>query len=135
MSWSITVDDLQDVPGLPDSVLAGAARDNPAYELDARLAFQAAKDAGLVSATLSGGRTPSPYGGPDTVVISVLGFSDRRVPHAVPRSPGMDPPFVTFPARYPPDDYGESFYTTMLNTIMSGADPAEGPGDAGQGAV
>lgn len=84
MSWIITVNDLDQIDDLPDETYRNAAKDNPVYEADARLAFRMAKEAGLVSAAISGGRTPSMYGGPDSVVISVVGFDSRQVGHAVP---------------------------------------------------
>jgi len=137
VSWSITVNDLQQVTdGLPDYMLKAIAIDNPAYEADAGLAFECAQAAGLVSATLSGGRTPSPYGGPDTVVISVIGFSDRRQAHAVPPQfpdeasrPPLSPEYP-FDDEYD-DDY--SFYETMAQTILTG--PDKEADDAGSGAV
>ena len=103
MSWSLTVDDLDQVDQLPDELLSRVGSDNPLYSIDARLAFTVACAAGLVSATLSGGRTPSPYGGADTVVISVVGFSDRREGHAVARK----------------------FYPTMIDTITAEMTPNE----------
>lgn len=102
MSWSVTVNDLDKTSMLPGTALDTAGKDNPAYRDDAITAFKAAKRAGLVSATLSGGRTPSPYGGPDSVVISVVGFDSRAVGHAVP----------------PPGDFNAS----MRATILAGPD-------------
>lgn len=90
MSWAITINDLDVTGELPDEIYEKAAKDNPEYEHDARLAFELAKSAGLVSATISGGRTPSPYGGPDTVTISVVGFNNHNQGHAVPRPQGRD---------------------------------------------
>lgn len=84
MSWSVTIDDLDRIEFLPDEIYGRLGKDNPLYAQDAAAAFLTAKEAGLVSATLSGGRTPSPYDGPDAVVISIVGFSDRREGHAVP---------------------------------------------------
>lgn len=99
MSWSVTVNDLQDVTELPEDVLAKLADDNVYYAYDAKLAFTAAKTGGLTSATLSGGRTPSPYGGPDSVVISVVGFAGPGEGHAVPR---------------------HDFYREVMNSINAG---------------
>ena len=104
MSWSVTVNDISKMTdGLPDSILAQVSRDNPMYETDAGLAFEAAKQAELDSACISGGRTPSPYGGPDTVVISVVGFAAT------------------------PDDEGTQFNETMTKTITSEADASGRP--------
>lgn len=90
MSWSITVEDLDQIDPAPPHELeqkfSKLAEDNPEYENDAYQAFALARECGLVAATLSGGRTPSPYGGPDSVVIAVTGFSSRAEGHAVPKS-------------------------------------------------
>lgn len=103
MSWSITVEDLDKINELPAAQLARVGSDNPAYSDDARLLLTVAVAAGLVSATLSGGRTPSPYGGPDTVVMSIVGFDSRAEGHAV-RTP---------------------FYPTMRDTITAEATPVD----------
>lgn len=79
MSWAVTVNDLATIDELPLQILQKLSWDNPLYLDDANLAFRIAKAANLDSATLSGGRTPSPYGMPDTVVISVVGF-DGPIP-------------------------------------------------------
>lgn len=84
MSWSVTVDNLWELTELPVETLAKLSEDNPKYFGDAQLAFALAKQSDLVSATLAGGRTASPYGGPDTVVFSVVGFDSRNSGHAVP---------------------------------------------------
>jgi hypothetical protein len=134
MSWQITVNDIDRIAdGAADDVLATVGSDNPEYIYDATLALVCARDAGLVSATLSGGRTPSPYGGPDTVVISVIGFSDRRVSHAVP--PQVPPNQETSPAElmpgyWPDESFG--FYDTMARTILAGPDKED---DVGSGTV
>lgn len=86
MSWSVTLNDLEDMTELPEETLRKISEDNPAYRDDALVAFKTVNEMGLVSATLSGGRTPSPYGGPDTVVLSIIGFSDHRVGHAVEKN-------------------------------------------------
>ena len=86
VSWSLVVNDLDSVRELPGEIYDKVAEDNPAYRGDLEIALSAAKRAGLVSATLAGGRTPSPYvGGPDVVVISVHGFDREGVGKAVPR--------------------------------------------------
>ncbi len=104
MSWSITINDLDQIEELPDELYDKACRDNTDYYGDANAAFNLAKQAGLVSATISGGRTPSPYGGPDTVVVSVVGFNNRNVGHAVPPIAARD------------------FNGTVLSNILSGPD-------------
>jgi len=83
MSWAITINDLDKIEELPDELYDKACRDNREYYGDANAAFNLAKEAGLVSATISGGRTPSPYGGPDSVVVSIVGFNSRAEGHAV----------------------------------------------------
>jgi hypothetical protein len=104
MSWTVTVNNLDSTSLLPEKALETAGKDNPAYRDDAITAFKAAKRAGLVSATLSGGRTPSPYGGADTVVICITGFDSRAVGHAVSREVAAD------------------FNRTMRETILAGPD-------------
>lgn len=84
MSWAITINDLDMIDKLPPEIYDKACSENPEYREDAEHAFAVAKYRGLVSATISGGRTPSPYGGPDTVTISVVGFNSRAEGHAVP---------------------------------------------------
>jgi len=74
MSWSVTVNDLSTVEELPPQIIDKIGWDNPKYKEDAQLAFFVAKSCELDSVTLSGGRTPSPYGGPDNVVITIIGF-------------------------------------------------------------
>lgn len=86
MSWSVTVNDLDQINELPHEIYAKVAEDNPLYAQDLGIALIAAMKAGLVSATLAGGRTPSPYGGPDVVTISVHGFDSRKEGHAVEKS-------------------------------------------------
>ena len=104
MSWSVTVNDISKMhDSLPETILTQVSRDNSSYEFDAMAAFALAQSAGLSSATLSGGRTPSPYGGPDTVVISVVGFAST------------------------PDSEGSEFNETMTRTITSEADTSGRP--------
>lgn len=107
MSWSVTINDLDTVDELPEYTYQKLSEDNPDYDGDSRAAFMAAKSAGLVTATLSGGRTPSPYGGPDSVVISIVGFSDRREGHAVPPIARRD------------------FNAQVIDNILAGPDPEE----------
>jgi hypothetical protein len=85
MSWSVTVDNLQDIRELPEAVYDKLSKDNPLYLTDATGAFRLAKDAGLVSVTLAGGRTPNPYGGAEVVVISITGFDSDKIGRAVPK--------------------------------------------------
>lgn len=112
MSWSVTIDDIDSIPeDIPEglhAVFAKLGEDNPAYTRDAEFLFATARAAGLVSCTLSGGRTPSPYGGPDSVVLAIVGFDSRAEGKAVAKSlpsPG--------------------FYNQMRATILSGPDTPE----------
>lgn len=110
MSWAITINDLDNIDKLPPEVYEKACAEHPEYREDAEHAFAVAKYRGLVSATISGGRTPSPYGGPDTVTISIVGFNSRDVGHAVPPMVGRD------------------FNVAMLDTIFNGPDPDDDEG-------
>jgi hypothetical protein len=85
MSWSLTIDDLENSDEIPEHYLEKLGGDNPVYRSDAAFAYDLAKAVGLVSATISGGRTPHMYGGPDTVTISVVGFDSHKEGHAVAR--------------------------------------------------
>ena len=110
-SWSITVNDLDQIEELPEDIFLKACGEDAELQSDAHSAFISAKERGLVSATISGGRTPSPYGGPDTVVITVVGFNNRNEGHAVPPITGRD------------------FNSTMVSTILAGPDEETEPED------
>lgn len=73
MSWSFSVNEnMQDytiTDDLAESMRAVDAR----YPLDMEITLRAAKAMGLKSGTLSGFRTSSPYGGPESVGLSVMG--------------------------------------------------------------
>jgi hypothetical protein len=73
MSWAFTlngaVEDYQLDPALTG--LFGTI--NEAYPADMELGLRLAKDMGLKTANISGFRTPSPYGGPDTIGVNVVG--------------------------------------------------------------
>jgi hypothetical protein len=114
MSWAITVNDIDKIEELPDTLYDMACRENPDYYGDANAAFNLAKQAGLVSATISGGRTPSPYGGPDTVVVSIIGFDNRNEGHAVPPIAARD------------------FNSTVLRNIMEGPDDEDADGEGNE---
>lgn len=108
-SWSITVNDLDQIEELPEDIFLKACGEDAELQSDAHSAFISAKERGLVSATISGGRTPSPYGGPDTVVISIVGFNNRSEGHAIPPITGRD------------------FNSTMVSTILAGPDEETEP--------
>jgi hypothetical protein len=74
VSWSVTVNGLQDYEKFTLETEEVFASLHPSYPRDARLALQMAKAAGLKSAMLAGGRTPNPYGGDEVVLISISGF-------------------------------------------------------------
>lgn len=101
MSWSVTVVD----PGgitVPNPFTAFQeewARDNPAYPIDADLAYALAKQLGLKGATLSGGRTPviGGEGDEEIVVVTITGSSKsldflNLMHHLVTRGPDLDTP-------------------------------------------
>lgn len=111
MSWSVTVNELDTTSMLPQAALDTAGKDNPAYRDDAITAFKAAKRAGLVSATLSGGRTPSPYGGPDSVVLCITGFDSRAQGRALPPAEQL----LT-------EAEAANFNEAMKRTILAGPD-------------
>lgn len=73
MSWSIVVHDLPEFEGFEFETEEYFASHNASYPRDAQVALEMARKAGLKSATLSGGRTPNPYGGDEIVDISVRG--------------------------------------------------------------
>lgn len=74
MSWSVTINDVPGTERFDLDLQEHFASLHPAYprDMDAALAF--AKAVGLKSATLTGMRTPNPYGGDEIVDISVRGF-------------------------------------------------------------
>jgi hypothetical protein len=105
MSWSVTINNLDQIDRLPDDLYEKISRDNPVYLIDAQLVFQLAKESGLVSATLSGGRTPSMYGGADVVVLSIMGFDSHKEGSAVA---------------------ADNFHQAMIANIYAGPDPDGG---------
>lgn len=75
MSWSVTVNNLQEYERFPLDIQEQLASQHDQYPRDADAALILAKMTGLRSATLCGGRTPNPYGGDDIVDISIRGTS------------------------------------------------------------
>ena len=73
MSWAVTVNDIENYEGFPLDLQEFFVSQHASYPRDATLALTVAKLAGLRSATLSGMRTPNPYGGDEIVDISVRG--------------------------------------------------------------
>lgn len=97
MGWSVTVENLQDFGKFTLETEEYFASQHPAYPRDAQLALDIARASGLKSAALSGGRTPSPYGGDEIVLISVSGsasnsdfVSEMRGVIAAGPDPGSD---------------------------------------------
>ena len=78
MSWSITINNLKEYEGFPHDVIEQMITQHLAYGADMNLALKAAKAMSLSSCTLSGGRTPNPYGDDETVVITITGFSKAK---------------------------------------------------------
>ena len=73
MSWSFTVNgSVQDFKLTP-AVTGEFELLNPAYPADMELALYVARSMGMKTATCTGFRTPSPYGGPDTIGVNVMG--------------------------------------------------------------
>lgn len=76
MSWSITVNDLlanaEEV--WRQDIIEQFISQNPEYAVDLGAALGAARQIGLASATLSGGRTPTPGSDDEVVVISITGM-------------------------------------------------------------
>jgi hypothetical protein len=73
MSWSVTVNDVDGYEELSLDLQEYFASQHPGYVRDAMAALALAKAVGLRSATLSGGRTPNPYGGDEIADISIRG--------------------------------------------------------------
>jgi hypothetical protein len=73
MSWSVTVNNIPDYEDFPIEQEEFFTSLHPSYARDAVYALTIAKTIGLKSATLSGSRTPNPYGGDEIVVVSIMG--------------------------------------------------------------
>lgn len=78
MSWAIVIENLADYAGFDEAVVAKLLTSHIAYPFDAQIALKMAREAGLSSATLAGGRTPNPYGGDEICDISVHGFVEAK---------------------------------------------------------
>lgn len=73
MSWSVTVNDIDSYQDFPLELQEFFVSQHPSYPRDATTALAMAKLLGLKSATLTGMRTPNPYGGDEIVDVSVRG--------------------------------------------------------------
>lgn len=71
--WSVTINDIPNFEKLAPDTEEYFASQHPSYPRDAAAALALAKALGLRSATLSGGRTPNPYGGDEITDVSVRG--------------------------------------------------------------
>ena|SRR5579871_1611710 len=76
MSWSFTLNGSVQDYKLPLWLIQDGLRGHAAYPGDMQLGLDMARQMNLKSATITGYRTPNPYGGPETVSITVLGFHD-----------------------------------------------------------
>lgn len=76
MSWSVTVNNLQEYKLFTPDIVEKMMTQHIAYPNDMMLALELAKKAGLKSASLTGGRTPSPYGTDEVVDISIRGMCE-----------------------------------------------------------
>lgn len=74
MSWSVVVQDIPSFERFDSTVIEKLVSSHIMYPFDADTALVAAKQAGLKSATLSGSRTPNPYGRDEVCTISIVGF-------------------------------------------------------------
>jgi hypothetical protein len=74
MSWSVTIQNVQEYEGFSHEIVEQMLTQHPQYPRDMALALSLAREAGLASASLSGGRTPNPYGDDETVNISIVGM-------------------------------------------------------------
>jgi len=73
VSWCVTVNNIPEYTEFPVETQEFFAGIHPSYPRDAIQALALAKLCGLKSATLSGCRTPNPYGGDEIVDVSVRG--------------------------------------------------------------
>lgn len=74
MSWSVTINNLQEYEGFSTEVIEQMLTQNPQYPADMEIALDAARRSGISSGVLSGGRTPNPYGDDEVVNISIQGM-------------------------------------------------------------
>lgn len=73
MSWNIVVNDVPEYLEFPLETEEFFTSLHPSYARDAMYALTIAKLLGLKSASLSGCRTPNPYGGDEIVDVSIRG--------------------------------------------------------------
>jgi hypothetical protein len=86
MSWSFTVNETMQQYELTEKLTGEMGAVNADYPADMAVALTAAKALGLSSGTLSGFRTPHPYGGPDSIGIAVMGTVEATDWHENVRS-------------------------------------------------
>ena len=78
MSWSVTLNDITAETAIPQDVFERMLTQHLTYAEDMILALDVAKKARFKSATLTGFRTPNPYGGDEVAEITVRGFTESR---------------------------------------------------------
>lgn len=80
MSWSITVNNLQQNWQLVwrQDIIEQFISQHPSHALDLEIAVKAAKELGLNSATLAGGRTSNPYGNDEVVTLTITGLMEAQ---------------------------------------------------------
>jgi hypothetical protein len=76
MSWSATVTDPETYKNFDLQTVEKFNSENSAYPFDANLALEVAQRLGLKSATISGGRTPTPGSNDEVVVVCITGTVD-----------------------------------------------------------
>lgn len=74
MSWSVTFNEIHKDTAIPADVVEGMLTQHIQYGVDMMAALSLAKIVGMKSGTLTGMRTPNPYGGPEVIDISIRGF-------------------------------------------------------------
>lgn len=80
MSWSVMFYDLQarEIADIPVENIERIQSQHPEYLSDMIGAFELAKKVGLNSGTITGMRTPSPYGDDEVVDVSVRGVMKAK---------------------------------------------------------
>lgn len=96
MSWSVTINNLDEFGGFDHATVEYMITQHPLYYQDMMLALEVARKAGLKSAALTGMRTVSPYGEDEVVDISVRGMVtgtdfQKSIRDAIAAGPGHQP--------------------------------------------
>jgi len=136
MGWSVTVTDPNSYEQFPGDIHEQWAREHEAYPHDADVALRMAKELGLHSVSLGGGRTPVPYGDDEIVAITITGTVNSKdflntVQKAILAGPSDDTPVArhyaalarlrAHPCRH---DFGQSedgsFFCNMCGVNLEG---------------